>query len=393
MSHGRALVFTGNRAEFGILTPLLLAAAKDFELELAVSGAHLLPPWNTVEEVEDKLDRLGLDLPLHRIPLADMADPYLGALSRIYDAAFDATHPPDRYDFAVVLGDRVEACGFTMACFMRNVPVFHFCGGDVVNVHYFDTNLRHAMSKLAHVHFPTNDVSAGVLEQMGEEPWRVRNVGHLSLDYDRLGFLPEKQTLAEELGVTREPILLITYHPDHELDASQNLAHFTTILDAVAEFDALSLVTYPNNDPGYDRILAHIDALPVSDRLKVVPTLGTERILALQKHFRTVVVGNSSLGLMETPFYRTPALNIGHRQADRLRAANVVDAPLERAAIRAALADILKDYDGLCERLEPARTFFGDGRAALKARDAMVELVGKGREALLFKKFIIRGRA
>jgi GDP/UDP-N,N'-diacetylbacillosamine 2-epimerase (hydrolysing) len=382
-------IFTGNRAEFGYLFPLILQMKDNFNLELFISGAHLLPPWNTVEEIEWKFAEHNVKCKLHKIYLKGLKEPYKESFGRIYQYSIDKLNSGFKY--SIVLGDRIESMGFASASFFMNIPIVHINGGDIVNVPYFDTNVRHAITKIAHLHLVNNKKSGKVVEQMGEEKWRIHNIGTLSLDYDSLDLITEKIQLAQEFAIKpQEKVILLTYHSAHYKTAEKNLDDYKTVLKAVIKTGLKVLITYPNNDPGSELMLSYIHELKPSRSLKVISNLGTERILSLYKYFNVVVAGNSSGGLIETCRYKVPALNIGDRQVDRFRGNNVYNCEIKDKLITDKLNFIIKNYDMLKVQYEKDRFFFGNGKAAEKAVKILKKYENVDNHKLLFKKFIIR---
>ncbi len=385
----RVAVFTGNRAGFGYLFPLILKLKDCFEIELFVSGAHLLPPWNTINEIEEKLAEYKIKCIIHRIKLNDLKDPYKESLGRIY--GYSIKHLNNKFKFSIVMGDRIEPFSFALASFFMNVPVAHINGGDITNVPYFDTSIRHSITKIAHLHFVNNVKSGRVIEQMGEEKWRIHNIGTLSYDYNSAGMLPGKTQLSKELSINpTDKFILFTYHSAHSKSPKQNLDEFKMVLNAVRKTSLKIIMTYPNNDPGSKLLLPFIQNMKQSEKIKIIPNLGTERILSLYKNFHVIVAGNSSGGLIETCLYKIPALNIGCRQVDRFRGNNVFDCEIDKNKIYDKLNYIINNYERLKKGFDKYRYFFGNGHAASKALKVLKKYQSVGNEILLFKKFVIK---
>ena len=391
----RISIFTGNRAEFGILFPLILELSQDYQIDLFVSGSHLLPPWNTVEEIKEKLDSYQVPVNLVLIRLDQVNNEYLLSLPTVYQKTikfFLRYKKSMPYDLAIVLGDRIETFGFALAAFYANVPLIHISGGDVANVPYFDTNVRHSLTKLAHIHLTSNEKSGKVIEQLGEENWRIKTIGNLSYDYDRLGFL-SKEELITELNLCEEDFVFIcTYHASHQRNAQDNLRDFLIVYETLLAMEECKIIiTYPNNDPGSEDLLWYLDEQKKSPphKCRIVPNLGTIRYLSLMKFFNTVVIGNSSSGLMETSLYGVPTINIGDRQTDRFRGPNVIDLDLDPERLRSKIWEIRSDYTQIRANYMQDRFFFGDGTAAVKAKSIIDQLFHYNKEDLLLKQFKI----
>jgi UDP-hydrolysing UDP-N-acetyl-D-glucosamine 2-epimerase len=339
----RLLAVTGTRAEYGLLRPVLQALHADpaFEVGLVVTGTHLADAFGrTVEAIE--ADGLSITARIDILETAD--DTGVGvarAVGRAIPAiaeAFDAFHP----DLVLLVGDRFEQLAAAQAALFLRLPVVHLFGGDITEG-AFDDSMRHAITKLAHVHLVSNEASARVVRQLGEDPAHVHVVGSPAID-ELVRRLPvdratERAALARELGIRfGDPSLLVTFHPA-TLDREAPVAQLDEILSAVDTFGPAAgiVVTKANADPGGRAINARIDEW-AADRanVQVFDSLGNERYHALLGAI-DAMVGNSSSGLYEAPSLGVPTVNVGDRQAGRLRAASVIDVAPEAAAIRAGI--------------------------------------------------------
>jgi UDP-hydrolysing UDP-N-acetyl-D-glucosamine 2-epimerase len=339
----RLLAVTGTRAEYGLLRPVLQALHADpaFEVGLVVTGTHLADAFGrTVEAIE--ADGLPITARIDILETAD--DTGVGvarAVGRAIPAiaeAFDAFHP----DLVLLVGDRFEQLAAAQAALFLRLPVVHLFGGDITEG-AFDDSMRHAITKLAHVHLVSNEASARVVRQLGEDPAHVHVVGSPAID-ELVRRLPvdratERAALARELGIRfGDPSLLVTFHPA-TLDREAPVAQLDEILRAVDTFGPAAgiVVTKANADPGGRAINARIDEW-AADRanVQVFDSLGNERYHALLGAI-DAMVGNSSSGLYEAPSLGVPTVNVGDRQAGRLRAASVIDVAPEAAAIRAGI--------------------------------------------------------
>jgi UDP-hydrolysing UDP-N-acetyl-D-glucosamine 2-epimerase len=389
--------FTGNRAEFGILFPLIHELSKEYFLDIFVSGAHLIEPWKSIDDIHEKIAKYRLPVRILPVPLEEGRSPYLFSLPSIYSHMiehFERYRRDINYKFSVILGDRIETLGFALASFYSKIPIIHICGGDVANVPFFDTNVRHSISKIAHIHFATNEHSQRVLEGLGEEPWRIFNTGNLSYSYEGLGLLEKPENLAKEFDLSSDSYLIIcTFHPSHQKSSRDNLADFQTVIRAIKDFDVPIIITYPNNDKGSDSILSSIDGIirRTGDRkkkIRLITSLGTAKYLSLLKNFKSIVVGNSSSGLTETALYAVPVLNIGNRQTDRIRADNVFDCEIDRRSISECLGTVMNTYDLLKSKFSACSKLFGDSESAARAKQIIDMLIEQETDRLLFKKFV-----
>ena len=396
LNRKRIAVFTGNRAEFGILFPLLVELSDTYMIDLFVSGAHLIEPWMTITEVRAQITSYDLPINLIELQIRESGIYYLDVFQQLYPKInkhfLKQEECSFQYDLSICLGDRVETLVFAQASFFSKVPILHIFGGDVGNVPYFDTNIRHSISKISHLHFVSNEMSEKVLWQLGEERWRVKNIGNISLDYDRLGDLPSKEHLQKKYKIEDDRIVVIATHHASQFNSDEsNLSDFLKFLTPLLELEnCYVIITYPNNDPGGELIMEKIHSLEQDESayLKVVPNLGTMNFHGILKHFRAIVVGNSSSGLMETSFFNTPAINIGDRQTDRSRGSNVYDTGLDEAEIRQMLQKIILSYDDIIADNQNSRYFFGNGTSALQAKKYIAEYLKLDTYQLINKRFV-----
>lgn len=333
-------VVTGTRADYGLLRPVLrkLAAAKELRLRLLVTGAHLSKNYGgTVAEIEAdaqygieiaaRFDILAEDVPGGRAGTAARTALCLQAV-----LGYFGENPPD---VLLVLGDRYEVFAFAQGAALLGIPVAHISGGDVTKG-ADDDWFRHCITKMAKLHFPSCDAYRQRLLRMGEMPHTVFNVGGLGDENIRSLQLLGRTALAEHLpeGVD-VPDVLVTFHPETagELDAGAQLAALLAAVQALPEYNYL--FTAANADAGGEGINAAVEAFCAArENAAFVHSLGALRYLSAMQHAK-LVLGNSSSGVVETPSFGTPAVNIGHRQDGRLMPANVV-------CCEAVEADILR---------------------------------------------------
>lgn len=331
-------VVTGTRAEFGLLQTLMkeLQTAPDVQLQIVATGAHLAPAYGyTLSEIEacgfvvdesvdmllssDQPRAVGQSLGLGVIGLTS-------ALSRLAP------------DIVVLLGDRYEALAAAQAAMILGIPIAHLHGGEVTEG-AIDEAIRHAITKLAHVHFVAAERFRHRVMQLGEQPDRVHVVGAMGLDnIASLDPVPQAD-LEKLLGLTLDgPVLLVTYHP--VTLAENGAAGVAALLEALDEQASARIVfTGVNADALGQEIKAKIEAFCRSrpERCVQVASLGFHRYLSLMA-FSAVVVGNSSSGLLEAPSMGIPTVNIGPRQRGRPRAPSVIDCNENAEDIHAALS-------------------------------------------------------
>lgn len=377
----RICVVTGSRAEYGLLYWVLhdLRADPAFELQLVVTGSHLSSGHGrTVEVIE--ADGFDIDRRV-AIPLDDDSAEGVARATGLaltgLSQAFAALAP----DLVLVLGDRYEILAAATAALLHRIPLAHIAGGDLTEG-AIDESIRHAITKMAHLHLVTNEEAAGRVRQMGEDPARVIVVGSPGLDHLRRKPLLDRAELERALG---SPLgrrnLLVTFHPV-TLAADDGLSQFEALLAALAatDTDTSLWITRPNADTGSRAISTRLDAFVAAHapRVRVFDSLGQGRYLSLMA-CADAVVGNSSSGLYEAPSLQVPTVNIGERQHGRQAAGSVLHCAPEREAITAALS---RAYALDCSgTVNP----YGDGHSAARIIDAL--RARPPRAALLRKPF------
>lgn len=374
---------TGTRAEYGLLYWLIrgLQEAPDVELQLLVTGAHLSPEFGlTVREIE----RDGFPI-AERIESLLAADSDVAVATSVGLGTIGCASALGRLrpDVLVLLGDRFEVLSAASAATMLRIPIAHIHGGESTEG-AVDEAVRHAVTKMSHLHFVTAAPHRERVRQMGEEAARVFNVGAPGLDHvthtPRLSREELESSLELEL---RPPLVLVTFHPATlepgvaELQAGELLA-------ALAGLDATLIFTYPNADTEGRFIARSFESFCLGHpRAKLFKSLGTSRYFSLMA-LADAMVGNSSSGLIEAASFRLPVVNVGERQRARLRAKNVIESAPERRAIASALAVAMSSsfrssLDGL---VNP----YGDGNTAPRILDVLRRAeLGAG---LLKKRFV-----
>ena len=317
-------VVTVGRSDFGLYLPLLrrLEAHRDVALKLFVSGAHLL---GTEKKVALQVEEAGYHDYIAVKMLVQADDPTgIGVSMGRGVSAFSKAYSQWRPDVLVVLGDRFEMHAAALAALPHNIPVAHIHGGEITEG-AIDDCLRHSMTKLSHLHFASTRQYARRIRQMGEEGWRVKAVGAIGLDNLTQIKIPDRRELSRRLKWTLPPeFLLVTYHPV-TLEADRVAEQGQQLLEALRRSKLPVLFTAPNADTHGQRlsrlIKLHVQSNP--DCL-YVENLGTENYFAAMAA-ASAMVGNSSSGIIEAASFRLPVVNIGLRQAGRLRPANVID--------------------------------------------------------------------
>lgn len=329
-------VVTTSRADYGIYRPLLRAiqADPDLELDLIVSGMHLAPQYGlTVREIEAE----GVPIAA-RVPTLLAEDTPLGVARSLGRGVAELAQALEglRPDILVVLGDRYEMFAAALAALPLKLPVAHIHGGELTQG-AMDDALRHAMTKLSHLHFVATEEYGRRVRQMGEEPWRVTVCGALSLENLENLTLLGRGELEDRLGLALEPApLLVTFHPV-TLEEESPLAQAEELLSALEDQERPLVFSLPNADAGGQELARRLRAFVEGyARAVIKDNLGTQAYFSLMA-LAAAMVGDSSSGIIEAPSFRLPVVNIGSRQDGRTRAANVMDVPCRRQVIREAV--------------------------------------------------------
>ncbi|MFN0058766.1 MAG: UDP-N-acetylglucosamine 2-epimerase [Planctomycetota bacterium] len=367
----RIAVVTGTRADFGLLRPVLSAIAGDprLELRLIASGMHFsVAHGETIREIVAAGFEIAARVPA--LPADDspaaMARSVGVAISGFPDA-FAATDPA----IVLVLGDRVEMLAAAVSAAYLGIPIAHIHGGDL-SWGTVDDAARHAISKFAHVHFAATPLSARRLRGLGEEERRIHVVGAPGLDGILHAPRPDRGALERALGrkLGARYAVLIQHAIPSESSAAG--AQMSETLAALRSCELPVEAIYPNSDSGGGAIIAALERCAQTwPELRLHRSLPHAQYLALLEH-ATVLVGNSSSGVIEAASFELPVVNIGNRQAGRERGANVIDAPPERAAIAAALARA--STPSFRATLRGIVNPYGDGRAAPRIAEALATL-------------------
>ena len=363
MSRRRVLGVTGIRSEYDILSSVFEAirAHRSLALELVVTGTHLSPDYGeTVREirkdgfriVEEIESLISGDRDTSRVKgLAVQLQGLVQAVDRI------------RPDLLLVLGDREEAMSTALVGNYLNIPVAHIAGGDRA-VGNADDQVRHAVTKLVHLHFATNAQSARRILRLGEQPFRVFDVGNPGLD--RLRTTPKltaaqlSRRLAFSIG-EREPFILLIQHPLSS-ERDQAGAQMRVTLDAVERLGVKTVLTYPNSDPGSQDMIREIESRRELATLHAVKNLPRLEFVNLMRR-ASCMLGNSSAGILEAPLLKLPVVNVGNRQGGRLHAENVQFVPHEVGAIVRAVRRAM--YDARYRaKVRRCRNPYGDGRSS-----------------------------
>lgn len=365
---------TGTRADFGLLSSLMHAIKGEtqFELQIVATGMHLSPEFGlTYTEIEKE----GLNIN-EKVEMLLSSDTNTGIIKSTglgmigFADAINRLSP----DLVILLGDRFETFAAATAAYLSKIPIAHLHGGEVTEG-ATDEALRHSITKMAFWHLTSTENYKRRVIQLGETPDRVFNVGALGIDNIKKADFFTKDELSESLGFNLdETFAIVTYHPV-TLENNTAEEQFINLLKAISSFENLNVVfTKPNADANGRVIVNLIDAFVKKNTRKYAgfTSLGSKRYLSLMK-LSSLVIGNSSSGIIETPAFGIPTVNIGDRQKGRDRAESVINAQVSTKDIVNAIDKGLSEgFQSKCRTVE---NVYGMGDSTQKIIDILNEKV------------------
>lgn len=334
----------------------LLRDAEDFELQLVVTDQHVSQRFgNTIEEVRVDFEISAAvdmeqdgDTPLARSRALGVCQFKMSEVMAELDP-----------DICLLYGDRGEVLSTAMVATTFGIPIGHIQGGDVSGS--VDEQVRHALTKLSHIHFPSTDESADRIIKLGEEPSRVHVVGDNHIDLIVAGEYADASTVEAALNIDlTQPVIVVLQHSE-TTRPDDSYAQMAETLAAVDRFGLQTVVVHPCSDVGYGGIIKAINEMTSAPNYHVAVNLDASIFWGLLARC-AVMVGNSSAGLIETPSFRLPAVNIGRRQNNRLCAENVLHVGHDRDRIAEAVHKALDD-SAFQATVANCRQIYGDGHA------------------------------
>lgn len=336
-------VITGTRAEYGLLSRLMrmIQDDKDTLLQIVATNMHLSPKFgNTYREIENDGFAIDFKVPVIDEDAPDTATTTVLSLSKAltgFAHAYETLLP----DLIVILGDRYEMLAAASAALIFRIPVAHLHGGEITEGAYDDA-IRHAITKMSHLHFTSTEEYRKRVIQLGEQPERVFNVGSLGVENIKKLPLMGKKEIENELGFNiDEQTILVTYHPITlgNRTSKDDIEDFIAALEK--RKDLRVIFTMPNSDTGGQAVLDAINDFVDNNanRARAYKSLGVVRYLSVMRQV-AAVVGNSSSGLIETPSFGIPTLNIGDRQKGRTAGDSVIHCGTSRDEILDGLTKI-----------------------------------------------------
>lgn len=369
------LVVTGTRADYGLLRPVMYEIKKSKLLRLATvaTGMHTLHSRGyTVDEI--KRDGFAVDATVAVAENDSMLDSLAKEIHGI--GAFCEKKRPD---LILVLGDRDEAFAGAIVGGHLGIPVAHLHGGDKTGF-VVDEYIRHAITKFSHLHFPASKKSAERIKRLGEEPWRIMLSGGTGLDELRSIKPASEKVLAKRYGLSLErPWYVVLHHPA-SLDTTPYTKQARGVFTVASKIPGEKIVLSPNADTGGKEFLKEIARHEKKEGFHIFRHIPRVDLINILRRTR-VLIGNSSMGIIDASFLRLPSLNVGSRQAGREQGGNVIDCGYDEANIFRALkkAESPAFRRGVARGKSP----YGDGRAAPRIVKAIEKNINR---ADLFQK-------
>jgi UDP-N-acetylglucosamine 2-epimerase (non-hydrolysing)/GDP/UDP-N,N'-diacetylbacillosamine 2-epimerase (hydrolysing) len=341
---------------------------KDLELIPIITGMHLLSEFGDSHKLveNDFSETVKIPMALQGDTLEDMAI-YLASGVKNFTEYFSKNRP----DIVVVLGDRTEPFAAALASMYINIPVAHINGGDVSGG-TVDESIRHAITKIAHIHLVHTQENADRISKMGEDKKRIHVVGALTLDIILNKALLSKNKIFKKYNLDpKETTFLVVQHPIttlHDQGYSQMQELFSTLINLKKQ----TVMLYPNCDAGVKRLIDLIENYKHYNYMHVFKNLPHEDYLSIMKNV-DLMIGNSSSAIIEAPSFKIPVINVGGRQSGRSRTDNIINVEPDQNKIMKAIDFALNDKDFL-KKVQTCKNKFGDGRSSEKIVKILKEL-------------------
>jgi len=327
-------VISGGRAEYFLLESLI-HKLKKFDTTLVLTGSHFFKKYGYT------FSQIKKTIPIKKIKInlkSDSRGEILLFMSKLIQQ-FTKKMSTNKPDLIMILGDRYEIFSVAVCAMILKIPIAHIHGGEITEG-AFDDSIRHAITKLSHLHFVTTEKYKNRVIQMGENRKNVHNVGSLGVENTQRIKLLKKKEIEKKLNFTlNKKNLLITFHP---VTLTKNIESIDPLLKSLSKLrDTNLLFTSPNIDPGNNIILKKIKSFVSRKKnSKLFPSLGQKLYFSCIKVFDGVV-GNSSSGIIEVPSFQKGSINIGNRQKGRIAAKNVINCKNNETSIDFSIKKLL----------------------------------------------------
>jgi len=350
MNKKKIVFLTGTRADFGKLKPLInkIEYSEKFDNYVFVTGMHTLSKYGSTYREVQKHNYKNIFVYMNQSHTTAMdiilANTIIGFSHFIKEI---------RPDMIIIHGDRVEALAGAIVGSLNNILVSHIEGGEISGT--IDELIRHAITKLSHIHFVANEKAKERLLQMGEKKDNVYLIGSPDIDIMYSNDLPTINLAKKRYEIPFKNYSIFIYHP--VTTSLGTLKHdIKKVVDAIVNSKLNYIIIYPNNDPGSDIILDEILPLELYKNVRLFPSIRFEYFLTLLKN-ADFIIGNSSVGVRASEIYRIPAINIGNRQKNRSDSMNIIN-------VKNKMSDILNAIKETKHKKITSISHFGDGKSA-----------------------------
>ena len=342
---------TGTRADYGKLKSLMQSLKDDtnYKITILVTGMHLLPRYGlTINQImEDNLGEIVILSPEKHEQHMEIT------LARTIESISNFVNE-ENIDLLIVHGDRVEALAGAIVGAIRNVPVAHIEGGEVSGT--IDGLIRHSVSKLSHVHFVSNSKARQRLIQLGEQPRYIYEIGSPDIDIMFSDSVPNITKVKKHYEINYSEYAIVIFHPVTTEEEDMEI-YANNLCKALVDSGLNYIVIKPNNDRGSEAVQEVLSKTLIGPRFRHIPSMRFEYFLSLIRDSK-FIIGNSSSGIREAPYYSVPCINIGSRQRNRSTSRMVVNCDYETESILNSIMQMKK--------IEKITEFdFGDGNSAL----------------------------
>lgn len=372
--------FTGKRGGFSHFIPILreFDKSKNIEYQIIAADMHLSDYFGkTINEIKRYSERI---ISLNKIHYEDTISNRLLVISKTIES-LSRIFRKKKPDYLFLLGDRAEVLGAAIACMHHNIPIIHLYGGDITQGGT-DEPTRHAITKIANIHLTSNLKSFKNIKNLGEETWRIKNVGLLSLDLFRENFFKKKSYLEKKFSINLEkPLILLIQHPvTWQIDETKKQIKET--LAAIAKLKVQTIAIYPCSDPGFSAIINSYKRFTKHKFFKLYKNIEINEFYSLLK-YSSLLIGNSSCGITECGYLKKYVLNIGIRQEGRVSEKNVIHTLHKKNLIIKNVKKILQKPS-----IKKRSFLYGNGRSAKNIKNFILKNLNK--KELIKKKFIIK---
>ncbi|SHM61043.1 UDP-N-acetylglucosamine 2-epimerase [Gracilibacillus kekensis] len=363
-------VITGTRADYGIYYPIIstINENENLNLQILATGMHLSPyHGNTLKEIENDHFTISdkVDILLQGSTGENMAKSIgIGIIGMTQ--SFQRLKP----DIVLVLGDRGEMLSAAISASHMNIPVAHIHGGEVSGS--IDESVRHAITKLSHIHFPSTDLSAERISKLGEDQWRIFKVGAPRIDTIKTQETPQTEDvlLKHNIVLNNKDYYLFVFHPV-TTEVNDVKSQIQICMSSLSQLGKDVIIIMPNSDAGNEDIIIEYENYKKYKYFHFVTNFSPMEYLTILKN-SLAIIGNSSSGIIEAASFKKPVINIGNRQIGRERSENVIDVDCNKDDLLKAIK--MMDTQAFSQKLTEVKNVYGEGNASQKIIEVITSI-------------------